>query len=127
LDALNLIVEDKKLRAIQGESLYRKAKEKCHTIQQELEKVIITQIDLDKKDCIHVQLDNMKKEDGISFSSQPIFHLDVPLEDSGRNVIVVKACGYYNQWYHCGDVALPTCKHTFHPLCLVAMLKDSNK
>ncbi len=45
----------------------------------------------------------------------------------GHNVIVIKAHGYCNQWYHCGDVALPTCKHTFHPLCLVAMLKDSNK
>ncbi len=126
MDALNLIVEDKKLRAIQGESLYRKAKEKCHTIEQELEKVTITQIDHNKEDCIHVQFDNMKK-DGISFWSQPIFHLYVPPEDSGCNVIVVKACGYYNQWYHCGDVTLPTCKNTFHPLCLVAMLKDSNK
>jgi hypothetical protein len=49
LDVLKVIDEDKKLRAIQGESLYRKAKEACHTIQQESEKVTITQIDLNKK------------------------------------------------------------------------------
>jgi hypothetical protein len=69
----------------------------------------------------------MKKENGISFWLQPFFHLDVPLEDSGHNVIVIKACGYYNQWYHCGDVALTSHKHTFHPFCLATMLKDSNK
>jgi hypothetical protein len=33
----------------------------------------------------------MKKKDGISFWPQPIFHLDVPLEDNERNVVVIKA------------------------------------
>jgi poly(A) polymerase Pap1 len=47
----------------------------------------------------------MKKKNGISFWPQPILHLDVPLEDGGCNVVVIKACGYCNQRYHCGDVA----------------------
>jgi hypothetical protein len=69
----------------------------------------------------------MKKGNGISFWLQPILHVDVPLKNDGSNVIVIKACGYCNQWYHCGDVALTSCKHTFHPFYLAAMLKDSNK
>jgi len=32
LDVLKVIAEDKKVKAIQGESMYRKAKEECHTI-----------------------------------------------------------------------------------------------
>jgi hypothetical protein len=46
LDVLKVIVEDKKLKVIQGESLYKEANKECHIIQQKLEKVIFTQIDL---------------------------------------------------------------------------------
>jgi hypothetical protein len=67
------------------------------------------------------------KKNCISFWPQPIFHVDVPLKNDGCNVIVIKECGYCNQWYHFGDVALTNCKHTFQPFYLAAMLKDSNK
>ncbi len=60
------------------------------------------------------------------FQPLPIVHLEKPTHDGGKNVIVIKPCGYYNQNYHCVDIAITSYKHTFHPFCLRAMLWNSN-
>jgi hypothetical protein len=61
------------------------------------------------------------------FKLMPILHSDKPFEESGRVFIIFKTCGYCNHGFHCIDVVVTTCKHTFHPFCLDAMLKDFNK
>jgi hypothetical protein len=47
------------------------------------------------------------------------------VEDYG--FIVVKPCGFCNKSYHCYDVTITYCKHTYHPSYLVEVQKDSNK
>jgi hypothetical protein len=61
------------------------------------------------------------------FQPLPIVHLDKPTHDGGKNVIVIKPCGYCNQNYHCVDIVITSCKHTFHPFCFEAMLQNYNK
>jgi hypothetical protein len=68
------------------------------------------------------QLQAMKKGRGMTFSPSPIFHPKKLADDHGRPVIIVQPCGSYNQSYHCDDIAVTSCKHTFHPFYLGAML-----
>jgi hypothetical protein len=69
----------------------------------------------------------MKIGNGALFWPRPILHPDKQLKEDGRNIIITKLCGYYNQWCYCVDIVITSCKHTFHPFCLVAMLENSNK
>jgi len=69
----------------------------------------------------------MKIGDHVSFWPQPIIHLYKPLKEDGRNIIIMKLCGYYNKWYHCADIVIISYKHTFHPFCFATMLEHSNK
>jgi hypothetical protein len=69
----------------------------------------------------------MKIGRGMTFKPKPIVHFEDLLEDSGRTFIIVKPCGFCNQGFHCMDVAVTSCKHTFHPFYLGVMLKESNK
>jgi uncharacterized CHY-type Zn-finger protein len=72
------------------------------------------------------QLHAMEKGDGIFLSPKPIVHPKKPADGGERNFIVINSCRYCNQWYHCYEV-VSNYKHTFHPWCLGAMLKDTNK
>ncbi len=63
----------------------------------------------------------------MAFKPKPILHFEDALEDSGRTFVIVKPCGFCNHGFHCMDVAITFCKHTFHPFCHGVMLKESNK
>ncbi len=63
----------------------------------------------------------------MSFQPNPIIPPEKPTNDGRRFVIIVQPCGYCNQWFHCFDIAITSCKHTFHPFCFCAMLQNSNK
>jgi hypothetical protein len=34
----------------------------------------------------------------------------------------MKVCGFCAQGFHCLDVVITSCKHTFHPFCLIEVL-----
>jgi hypothetical protein len=61
---------------------------------------------------------------GRSFWPKPIVH---PIMNDDSTYITMKPCGFCNRSYHCYDVAMTSCKHTFHLICLGEMLKISNK
>ncbi len=69
----------------------------------------------------------MKIGTSMIFKPKPIMISKTIAKDNGRAFIIVKPCGFCNEGFHCMDVAVTSCKHTFHPLCLSAMLKYSNK
>lgn len=77
-------------------------------------------------ESIQIQRDEMKKNIGMMFKPKQIMHFDNPWEE-GRTFIIFKLCGYYNERFHCIDVDVTSCKYTFHPFCLVVMLKHSNE
>jgi hypothetical protein len=67
----------------------------------------------------------MKIGRGMAFKPKPIVHFEELLKDSGRTFIIVKPCGFYNQGFHCMEVAVTSCEHTFHPFYLGVMLKEN--
>jgi hypothetical protein len=69
----------------------------------------------------------MKIGEGMTFKPKPIMHFEEHVDDNGRIFIIVKPCGFCNNGFHCMDVVVASCKHTFHLFCLSVMLKDSNK
>jgi hypothetical protein len=124
LELLKIRVKDKRKRALHGEALFKEVEIFFETVSLELERVIAKARELNmEEDNICSQLHTMKKGDGMFFSPKPIVHLEKPADDGERNFIIIKSCGYCNQWYHCYDVVY-SYKHTFHPWCLGAMLKD---
>jgi hypothetical protein len=50
-----------------------------------------------------------------------------PLDDGGKNFVIIQPRGYCNQCYHCDDIVENNYRHTFHPFCLGAMLEKTNK
>ncbi len=68
----------------------------------------------------------MKRGTRMMFRPKPIMLFDNPCEE-GRTFIIFKPCGYCHERFHCIDVTVTSCKHTFHPFCLGVMLKHSNK
>jgi hypothetical protein len=74
------------------------------------------------------QQDKMKIGMGMmTFKPKLIMHTNEPQEDSGRPFVIMKPCGICNQGFHCMDVVVTSCKHTFHPFCLSVMIKESNR
>jgi hypothetical protein len=63
----------------------------------------------------------------MAFKPKPNLHFKDALKDNNNTFIFVKPCGFCNQGFHCMDVVITSCKHTFHLFCLGAMLKESNK
>jgi hypothetical protein len=61
------------------------------------------------------------------FKHKPILHSKETTKENGRAFIIVKPCGFCNERFHCMDVVITSCIHTFHPFFLGSMLKDSNK
>jgi hypothetical protein len=70
----------------------------------------------------------MTKGMGMTFKPKPILQFEEPMDEENRKVvIIVKPCGLCNHTFHCMDVVVTPCKHTFHPFCLGVMLKKSSK
>jgi hypothetical protein len=65
-------------------------------------------------ESIQLQCERMKRKVGMSFKPKPIMHYE-DVEESGKAFIIVKPCGFCNQGFHCMDVVIISCKHTFHP------------
>ncbi len=128
LNMAKIITEDKCKRAIQGEALFKEAKEEFEIIGLELQ--IFTQEVRElvkEEETIHSQIDAMKKGGGMSFQPSPIIHPTRLPNDGTRNYFIVKTCGYRHGWFHYTDIAIFSCKHSFHSFCLGTMFQNSNK
>jgi hypothetical protein len=63
---------------------------------------------------------------GLSSWPKPTMHPSSPLNDDVVSQIQIRPCGYCKQWYHCFDIVVTSCKHTFHPFCLATSLQKDN-
>lgn len=128
LEVLKTLSDDKRQRALQGESLHLEVQNDIEVLTHEMEGVMddITHL-VGECDEIELQVDSMRKGSGMSFWPIPQIHSEQSFIDVGRNVVVIKPCGYCNKGFPNMDVAVTPCKHTFHPFCLGVMLKTSNK
>jgi hypothetical protein len=68
----------------------------------------------------------MWKGGGMSFWHKCILHPNKPLCDA-PNMIIMKSCGVCGQSYHCFDIAMTSCLHTYHSYRLGQHLKTHNK
>jgi len=67
-------------------------------------------------------MNGMKKGGGMCFWPPPIMHLAKPPDDGLNNFVIIKSCGCCHGWFHCDDIVVMSCKHTFHPFCFSVML-----
>jgi len=123
LEDAKILGQDKK-RALHDEALHKEVEIDFEMMELELQRVLLDVEALVKEDDnIWSQLHEMKiGQSGICFQPLPIVHLEKRVDDGGRNVLVIKPCGYCNQCYHYYDITITSCKHCFHSFCLGAML-----
>jgi len=50
-----------------------------------------------------------------------------PLDFAKKSVIYVQDCLVCNENYHCNDICVASCSHTYHPWCLVVHYTSSPK
>ncbi len=55
---------------------------------------------------------------------KPILH---PCMSVSIYFISLNPCGYCNKGYQCYGIAIPSCKHAFHPFYLAQVVKSSNR
>jgi hypothetical protein len=107
LELLKIRAKDKRKKALHGEALFKEVEIFFEMVSLELEKVIAKARELNmEEDNICSQLHAMKKGDGMFFSPKPIVHIMKPADDGERNFIIIKSCGYCNQWYHCYEIVV---------------------
>jgi hypothetical protein len=75
---------------------------------------------------VHEQLKLKAKGGGLSCWPKLILHPPFLGDADGSIHIQLHPCGFYKLWYHCFDLVITSCKHTFHPYCLDESLKTSN-
>ncbi len=63
---------------------------------------------------------------GNSFWPKPILHPSVEENFDKLIYIQIKPCGFCVRGFHCNDIVVTSCRHTFHTFCLSEMLKDNN-
>lgn len=69
----------------------------------------------------------MRNVGGVFFWPNPILHLAPHFASNCIGFITIQSCGFCNRSYHCHDIVVTSCKHTFHPFCLREFLKGTNK
>jgi hypothetical protein len=75
---------------------------------------------------VHEQLKLMAKGRGLSCWPKPILHPPFLGDVDGFIHNQLRSCTFCKLWYHCFDLVVISCKHTFHPYSLDESLKTSN-
>jgi hypothetical protein len=122
-----MILEDKVKQATMVEVAYNDAQMEVVNLQNNVAIANSKLTSLEKEEAkISQQLLQMQKGGDMSLWPKPILHRDRPQGDN-PNMIIIKKCGICGQWYHCFDVAMTSCLHTYHPTCLGEHPKTNKK
>lgn len=118
-------VEDKITLAMEGEVIFQDAKVESSKVDNAITyaKALDSCLELEVK-IVNVQLQEMQMLGGVSFWPIPILHLCMSIS---IKLISLNPCGYCNKGYQCHDIAITSCKHTFHPFYLAQLFKSSNR
>jgi hypothetical protein len=76
------------------------------------------------KDAVADQIRMMKQGGGVVCCPKPSLHPDVPEE--GGFAFELEPCSFCNRWYTSYDVIMASCKHFYHPLCIVKLVDTDN-
>jgi hypothetical protein len=118
-------LEDKIEWTALKEAAYNEVREEAITLEDHIMAIGLEYVDLNKEqNAIFKQLKEIQKGGGMSFWLKPILHPERPPCD-GPTMIVIKSCGLCGQWYHCWDITMTFCLHTYHPTCLGEHLKTN--
>lgn len=82
---------------------------------------------INKQNAMANQVVEMHKGGGLSFWPKPILHPACPPTSKNSIAVNVRPCGFCNQGYHCSNITMTSCKHTYHTICLGEFLKLQNK
>jgi hypothetical protein len=130
LAVLKIVVgmaEASKKRAVQGDVLVQETEEDLARIQARILETGKDTVALERQEsAVQLQLGLMAKGGGLSLWPKPTLHPLCPRDDDFLPQIQLRPCGYCKQWFHCFDVVVTSCKHTFHPFCLAESLRSSN-
>jgi hypothetical protein len=117
LEMQKKFVEEKQKNVVQGEVTFVDTKvdylKMEDVIANAKREVLMLQVE---EKTIYRQLEEMKYKSGTSFWPKPIVH--PMLNNKFETYILVNPCGFCNRGYYCHDIAIASCKHTFHPFCL---------
>jgi hypothetical protein len=120
-------LDTSKKRAFQGEVLCQDAEEDLIKLEAQIKEAQDDIVALEKQErVVREQIELMLQGGGLSCWPKPTMHPLCPLNDDVVTHIQVRPCGFCKQWYHCSDIVVTSCKHTFHPFCLAASLRNSN-
>jgi hypothetical protein len=75
--------------------------------------------------AVQQQVELTTRDGGLSCWPKSTLHPPCPLDNDVAVHIQVWPYAYCKQWYHCFDLIVTLCKHTYHPFCLVEGLKTS--
>ena len=127
LEKLETLHDDKRLLAIQGDALLEQAENESLELDIQVERAKQDVVAIRKEEAVVTsQLQQMVDGGGMSFWPKPIIHPEQPNEDE-TNFLIIRPCGFCGGSFHCYDIVVTSCKHTFHPFCLGAMLSDGQE
>jgi hypothetical protein len=72
----------------------------------------------------------MQQGGRLSFWLQPILHPSTLVfydDISGSCYVLVQGCGFCKRGFISYDAAIISCKHNYHPFCLVQLCRKDNK
>jgi hypothetical protein len=69
----------------------------------------------------------MRKGGGLTFWPKPMVQMEKGSSNLVRTIIAIKYCGFCDSVFELNDIAVTSCRHTYHPFCLGIMVKSSYK
>jgi hypothetical protein len=68
----------------------------------------------------------MKSIGGIKFCPKMLIYPSSSDILDSDSFLHVRPCGWCRRGYHCFDIAVTSCKHVFHPFCLVEAFRETS-
>jgi hypothetical protein len=113
------------MKLLSTESNFRDCEENLTTCESAYNKQLQAQITLEILQTLVARYWSKLRSGFIKFSSQVL--IIMPSDFAKRSVIYVQNCLVCNQNYHCNDICVASCDHTYHTWCLVVHCNSSFK
>lgn len=125
LEIARFALEENSRRAVQGEEMYQNAEIGLWKSNSEF-KILERQITemARRRAAIEEQLKSMKEGGGVSLCPRPVPHGDSEWEDIQ---LEIQPCSFCNGHFSFFDVVVASCRHLYHPFCIVSLCGKQNR
>jgi hypothetical protein len=116
--------------AYQGEQVFVNSQSEDHDLEDAIVRATLQFSEFSAKlDALTNQLAEMQLGGRMSLWPKSILHPLVPeaIVECSHHIIHVRPCGCYKRWYNCMDIFITSCKHCYHPICMLEYLKTHTK